>query len=169
MLALALANVESPQTALAKLQALANQRLSFGKKEVQWAKLLSNLRIPIKGRISANYWYGGKNPMKLMIMSYFVELWIWALGKCGNGHGRILRKNPLSIVYQMLDMEISQKAHGTIGIFAYRSPLSHQFPEIDFCRKTKRWSFQVYEFLQARFIRFATCSISSSFQSQNQT
>ena len=35
MLALALANVESPQTALAKLQALANQRLSFGKKEVQ--------------------------------------------------------------------------------------------------------------------------------------
>ena len=35
MLALALANVDSPQTALAKLQALANQRLSFGKKEVQ--------------------------------------------------------------------------------------------------------------------------------------
>ena len=35
MLALALANVESPQTALAKLQALANQRLSFGEKEVQ--------------------------------------------------------------------------------------------------------------------------------------
>jgi exosortase/archaeosortase family protein len=35
MLALALANVDSPQTALAKLQALANQRLSFGEKEVQ--------------------------------------------------------------------------------------------------------------------------------------
>ncbi|MBT7406160.1 MAG: exosortase/archaeosortase family protein [Opitutae bacterium] len=35
MLALALANVDSPQTALAKLQVLANQRLSFGKKEVQ--------------------------------------------------------------------------------------------------------------------------------------
>ena len=27
---------------------------------------------------------------------------------------------------------------GTIGIFAYRSPLSHQFPEIDFCMKPKR-------------------------------
>ena len=35
MLALALANVDSPQTALAKLQVLANQRLSFGEKEVQ--------------------------------------------------------------------------------------------------------------------------------------
>ena len=35
MLALALANVDSPQTALAKLQALAKQRLSFGEKEVQ--------------------------------------------------------------------------------------------------------------------------------------
>jgi len=35
MLALALANVDSPQTALAKLQALANQRLSFGEKQVQ--------------------------------------------------------------------------------------------------------------------------------------
>jgi hypothetical protein len=30
MLALALANVDSPQTAIKKLQALANQRLSFG-------------------------------------------------------------------------------------------------------------------------------------------
>ena len=27
---------------------------------------------------------------------------------------------------------------GTIGIFAYRSPLSHQFPEINFYRKTKK-------------------------------
>jgi hypothetical protein len=33
MLALALANVDSPQTALAKLQALANQRLSFSSKK----------------------------------------------------------------------------------------------------------------------------------------
>ena len=35
MLALALANVDSPQTALAKLQLLANQRLSLGDKEAQ--------------------------------------------------------------------------------------------------------------------------------------
>ena len=35
MLALALANVDSPQTAINKLQALANQRLSFGNKEVK--------------------------------------------------------------------------------------------------------------------------------------
>jgi len=35
MLALALANVDSPQTAINKLQALANQRLSFGNKEAQ--------------------------------------------------------------------------------------------------------------------------------------
>ena len=35
MLALALANVDSAQTAITKLQALANQRLSFGNKEVQ--------------------------------------------------------------------------------------------------------------------------------------
>jgi hypothetical protein len=35
MLALALANVDSPQTAINKLQALANQRLSFGTKDVQ--------------------------------------------------------------------------------------------------------------------------------------
>jgi len=32
---LALANVDSPQTAINKLQALANQRLSFGNKEAQ--------------------------------------------------------------------------------------------------------------------------------------
>ena len=35
MLALALANVDSPQTAINKIQALANQRLSFGNKEAQ--------------------------------------------------------------------------------------------------------------------------------------
>jgi len=35
MLALALANVDSPQTAINKLQALANQRLSFGNREPQ--------------------------------------------------------------------------------------------------------------------------------------
>jgi len=35
MLALALANVDSPQTAINKLQALANQRLSFGNKKAQ--------------------------------------------------------------------------------------------------------------------------------------
>ena len=35
MLALALANVDSPQTAINKLQTLANQRLSFGNKEAQ--------------------------------------------------------------------------------------------------------------------------------------
>jgi hypothetical protein len=35
MLALAVANVESPQTAINKLQSLANQRLSFGNKEAQ--------------------------------------------------------------------------------------------------------------------------------------
>ena len=35
MIALALANVDSPQTAINKLQALANQRLRFGEKEVQ--------------------------------------------------------------------------------------------------------------------------------------
>jgi exosortase/archaeosortase family protein len=35
MLALALANVDSPQTAINKLQALVNQRLSFGNKEAQ--------------------------------------------------------------------------------------------------------------------------------------
>jgi exosortase len=35
MLALALANVDSPQTAINKLQALANQRLSFGNNEAQ--------------------------------------------------------------------------------------------------------------------------------------
>jgi len=35
MLALALANVDSPQIAINKLQAVANQRLSFGNKEVQ--------------------------------------------------------------------------------------------------------------------------------------
>jgi len=35
MLALALTNVDSSRTAIPKLQALANQRLSFGEKEVQ--------------------------------------------------------------------------------------------------------------------------------------
>ena len=35
MIAFALANVDSPQTAINKLQALANQRLRFGEKEVQ--------------------------------------------------------------------------------------------------------------------------------------
>jgi exosortase/archaeosortase family protein len=35
MLALAIANVDSPQTAINKLQALVNQRLSFGNKEAQ--------------------------------------------------------------------------------------------------------------------------------------
>jgi hypothetical protein len=35
MIALALANVDSPQTAINKLQALAKQRLSFGNKEAQ--------------------------------------------------------------------------------------------------------------------------------------
>ena len=41
MLALALANVDSPQTAINKLQALANQRLNFGDKEAKWSSYLN--------------------------------------------------------------------------------------------------------------------------------